>query len=427
MVLRLLEGFLVGIFLFAFIYLGGTGLLAQYFFDSGYLYKAELPRVSELQNLIDSEELSLNDTDRLFQWAEERRIQEFQIYEDDILLYDVTGDAPAVDEGGAVALYGNRYLYDVTFPEGTVQVYLYEGAGNSYYQLLLLLSLAIGFFSFLSIFLSGLKQYVRYIQTLRNEVETFTSGDLSRSVAIVGDSELTDLARGLDQMRLSLLEKEAKEQEMRAAQKKMVLGMSHDLKTPLTGLLAYMEIMKQEQANGEVSAEYLDKAYHQILQMRNLSNRMFEYFLIDSIDQPDLESAEAAESVLGDYLSEFCALLGSLGFQIDTDRIVWQEGAMIRINTDYMGRIMNNLISNMKKYADRSEPVHVIIQYEPDTLCLLIRNKIQIPNLYVEGTGIGTKNIELMMKQMGGEFSITMDAAYYISRLYFPLSQSSDK
>ncbi len=402
------------------------GLLSNYFYDSGYLYKAGLPRIEELQQTISEEQWKSSDTEKLREWAAERRIEDFIIYKDDELLFDASGD----DDGYSESIYLDpimeSYLYDLTFEDGETKVYLYEGAGSNHYRILLIIAVVIGFSSFLGIFLSSLKQVVVYIQTLRNEVEAFTSGDLSHPVTIYGNHELTKLAEGLDHMRISLIEKDQKEAEMRAAQKKMVLGMSHDLKTPLTGLLAYMEILKRQQEMSDVSREYLDKAYHQIIQMRNLSNRLFEYFLIDSRENLELEDAEDAESILGDYLSEFCALLESLGFPLDTDRLSFQDGVKIRINTDYMGRISNNLISNLEKYGDREEPVQITLQYDDTDVCLVIRNTIKKPNPFVEGSGIGTKNISMMMRQMGGELNIAMSDIAYVSRLYFPIANEKE-
>lgn len=55
--------------------------------------------------------------------------------------------------------------------------------------------------------------------------------------------------------------------------------MSHDLRTPLTGLMAYLEILKKQQKEGAVTQEYINKAFDRVLQIRDLSEQMFEYFL----------------------------------------------------------------------------------------------------------------------------------------------------
>ena len=50
----------------------------------------------------------------------------------------------------------------------------------------------------------------------------------------------------------------------------------------------------------------------------------------------------------GDYLSELCALLEYEGFKVNTDRLEWRQ-ISVCINTDFIGRIMNNIISNIEK------------------------------------------------------------------------------
>ena len=75
------------------------------------------------------------------------------------------------------------------------------------------------------------------------------------------------------------MKKEQIEYDLKSAQEKLVLGMSHDLRTPLTGLMAYLEILKKQQKEGAVTQEYINKAFDRVLQIRDLSEQMFEYFL----------------------------------------------------------------------------------------------------------------------------------------------------
>ena len=76
---------------------------------------------------------------------------------------------------------------------------------------------------------------------------------------------------------------------MRAAQEKLVLGMSHDLRTPLTGLMTYLEILKKQQKNRIVTDEYIQKSLDKVIQIRNLSDQMFEYFFVNSQHKVELE------------------------------------------------------------------------------------------------------------------------------------------
>jgi signal transduction histidine kinase len=94
---------------------------------------------------------------------------------------------------------------------------------------------------------------------------------------------------------------------------------------------------------------------------------------------------------------------------------------MVRINTDFFGRIMNNLTSNIEKYADKQAPVNIKIEYTDDNIELDFLNKIITPNPYVKGTGIGLKNIELMMKQMQGSSKVVITEDTYNIKLVFPI------
>ena len=153
-------------------------------------------------------------------------------------------------------------------------------------------------------------------------------------------------------MRQTLIQKEQSEQELRAAQEKLVLGMSHDLRTPLTGLMTYLEILKKQQKNRIVTDEYIQKSLDKVIQIRNLSDQMFEYFFVNSQHKVELEEPEDIFSAFGDYLSELCVLLEDEGFTVDTEMLEWNPAA-VRINTDLFGRIMNNIISNIEKVCQQ--------------------------------------------------------------------------
>lgn len=421
MVKRLLKGAAAGIFVFCAAYFGSVQWLNQYFFSTGRLYQAEAPRAEELQKFATKHELSTEETGKLRKWAKERKIDEFMIFRDKLLLFDLSYDGEV--RPGAGKLYEQRWknLYTVAFSDGMAQVYLDEGFAEKYYDILLLGSVLLGFVVCLGIFISGLKEDVRYIQELEKQVETISRGKLDSQVSLRGKDELAQLASGLDVMRLTLIQKEEKEQEMRMAQEKLVLGMSHDLRTPLTGLLAYLEILKRQEEN---SSGYVDKALDKVLQIRTLSDQMFEYFLVNASNETELDPAEDISSVLGDYLSELCAFLECEGFLTDTEELVWKP-VQIRVYTDYLGRIVNNIISNIQKYGDIRTRVEIRLLYVPGQVGVCVKNRIAAADTSGSGTGLGVKNICAMMEKMKGRMEINTDGDTYEMILWFPAENFS--
>ncbi len=355
------------------LYFGGRNLMQQYFFQ--YDTK-EAALAQELGEYARKYHITAENAQALFSWTEQQQVQELMIAREGWLIFHADYPGKLLSKRRKMPSGTWRPWHYVEFADGGADVYVSTGFDEKYDYMLLAFSVLAGFASCLGIVASG--------------------------------------------MHRQLLEKERTEKELRRAQEKLVLGMSHDLRTPLTGLLAYMEVIKKQEAGAGSSREYVEKAYHKILQIKELSDQLFEYFLADSQKGIQLEPPEEISSALGDYLSELCALLDCSGFRVHMQMPEWKP-VFIRVNTDYLGRIMNNLYSNLEKYADRNQEVVIQMIYEPDRAGIVIQNSMAQAGPYEGGTGIGVSNICLMMEQMGGQAQADMTEQVYRMILYFPV------
>ena len=219
-------------------------------------------------------------------------------------------------------------------------------------------------------------------------------------------------------MRTSLIAKEQKELEMRKAQDNLVLGMSHDLRTPLTSLMAYIEIIKRQNKTEEV-IKYSDKAMQKAEEIKNLSNQLFDFFLINSGEKDQFEVA-TVEYAFTDHLSELCNYLGSQGFTVEATDLTWPH-QNVSISFDYIGRIMNNIQSNIIKYADITKPVHLNTKSDGKCFYISIQNSVSDHTDDSSSNGIGLKNINSMMKKMGGDCIIHTDKIDFTIELVFKM------
>ncbi len=422
----LLRGLAAGIFIILFLYLGSLNLLQHYFCFSGYFRDEEVNRIKELQRYVADNRISAADSRKLKKWAKERNILEFTISREEWLVFNFSYTEEVSPGSIEINRQGWKSYYTVIFQDGKADVYIYEGYDKKYYYALFVVSVIAGVAVCIGIFIFGIREDITYIQQLKKEIDIISVGNLDKSVTIKGNDEISQLAYGLDQMRQKLNEKKQLENELRTAQEKLVLGMSHDLRTPLTGLITYMEILKKQEQEGRASREYIDKAYDKIFLIKNLSDQMFEYFFIDSHKEDILEAPEEVSSAIGDYLSELCAMLEYSGFLADIQYLEWRP-VLIQVNIDYIGRIINNIISNLEKYGDKKQDVQIGIIYRQDWICVYIENGIAVPGSYVEGTGIGLRNIALMMKQMGGKSEKQINEKTFVLKLYFPVYKETGK
>mgnify|MGYP001136297887 FL=1 len=119
-----------------------------------------------------------------------------------------------------------------------------------------------------------------------------------------------------------------------------------------------------------------------------------------------------------DIFSETCSYLEQKGFSV-AFHVSWMD-SFIRISTDYVMRILDNVTSNIVKYADTSEPVEISSVKEFRMVGFMFENKIRELKEKVESTGIGIQNIKNMMKQMGGKCIVEKDKDYFRIMFLFP-------
>ena len=98
----------------------------------------------------------------------------------------------------------------------------------------------------------------------------------------------------------------------------------------------------------------------------------------------------------------------------------WGE-AKVQVYHRYIGRIMDNLVSNIKKYADKEYPIILEMKNNENMIQIDFENQKNTKKEYVKGTGIGIQNIKNMMEQMKGESEIINNENRYAIVLSFPI------
>ena len=153
--------------------------------------------------------------------------------------------------------------------------------------------------------------------------------------------------------------------------------------------------------------------------MRSHISAIIFVFLTTTSKKYTAEEPQEVKYAIGDYLSDLIYTLESSGFQTDSTNIRWED-MMISVCLDYLGRINNNLISNIIKYADPSQPVRLWINYTNANAEVHISNSIRQDIDPSSKTGIGLKNVEMMMNRMHGMLRYNKSAKTYETILEFP-------
>lgn len=413
---------------FVVINYAGEQMITKIFSDSSHIEKLSEAYIQDLQDYIDETKAASNDSEKLTEWVRKRKIVSIQVYKDEILTYDSNYPDAAVEDAEAEgAYYDWEYYYTAEFADGTADVFLYGFFSYPLYSYAMTAEILLAVILLVAIVILGIRKPVRYIGRLKAECEILGSGDLDYQVTVQGKDELSLLARGLDNMRMALRESNEKEAELTAANRRMITEMSHDLRTPLTSLLIYTEILGKKAAKDPRQAmEYVSKIEKKARQIKRLSDNIFEYALITEETKAELGEPQTLRELFYDPLSEMTAYLGERGYMVELrpDTGSGSERRQIRVNEEYINRTMDNIVSNIEKYADKSMPVRIETIYTEEYGGLAFRNGISCSmedRRKTEGsTNIGLHNVEKMMKKMNGYFRVKQTENIFEITLIFP-------
>ena len=397
---------------------GGAVFLESYFDKTGFQQQCNQKRVSNLQSFIDKNELSTKDTTQITKWAKTQPMILLEIYRSNILLYTSYAPEEAMENEIEAPHYAWVSYYEVSFSDGNADVVIYADDSYRFFTLLTIVSLGLSVLAFLFVFLFGCQSLIRYICELNDKIQLMEGGDLDIPIPVKGDNELTSLARSLDSMRKAFREQKEHEAEMFRVNQTMITQMSHDLRTPMTILQIYTDILKYNRCQPEEVGDYLIKIDKKVAQMKQLSDNLFEYSLISREHKIVLEEPIPFREAIHDLLSEAVAYLSNQGFLFELHMDWPQE--KICIYPPYLKRIIDNITSNISKYAAKDSPLLVETYLAEGMVYLSTQNRIAPHESEQEGTHIGISNIKAMMEKMGGECKVKSDDLVFRLELCFP-------
>ena len=427
--IQLLLGVLLSLFIavlaFAVFFALGNGLLDHTVYGESFSDTMSDRQFEQLQSYVTREGITSERLSRLNAWCSRGKGVYLTVYQDGVLIYEspVAKDQALDPDGFDPAAENGEREYALRFSDGvTAQAFLYYFASDAFYFWMIGVSGLLAFAVFSLCFVSLVHRKLRYIQKLKKELDILAGGDLSYAVTVQGQDELSELATGIDEMRRSILKHQQAEDEIRSANSQLVTAMSHDLRTPLTSLLAFLEILDRDKAQDEEQRRHLiHQSLTQTMSIKSMADKLFEYFLVytSEWEQPELEKRDADE-VLGQFWQEYAFALESHGFSVGTD--FGELRGTLEINLELLRRAFDNLYANLLKYAEPSQPVSIAYHRDEDQARLTITNTVSDLRDRRESTNIGLNTCRRIMRMHSGSFETKESDGVFSVDLRLPLS-----
>ena len=370
------------------IYNCGVDLLEEHFFYySNKIYDSQQPYIEELSKYVSENNISVNDYEKISDWIRDKQFSHFQMEVEGKIVYDVSNMERLMLQ--TKELYDFRYtepfMHTSQFADKEANVFIYTDYIDRYYIYLIRGDIVV------SVFTCVLLIFLRIRKMIRD---------------ILG----------------KLREAEKEEQKARVEKDSLMRNMAHDLRTPLTGLASFVDIIRLKYAEGEPIEEYIPVVEAKIGELRALSDQIFDFSLASSEENIEMDEPLEAEYVIGDYLSGMYAIIAGKGYSVDIRKMKWEK-VDISVNSGFMGRIFNNITDNICKYADVNKPVIIETSYPKGKAVVKISNSVCIEKKLLESAGIGLKNVSIMMDRMGGKMLYHLDNKDFYVTLEFPVSK----
>ena len=279
------------------------------------------------------------------------------------------------------------------------------------------------------------------LRTLQKGGEKLANGDFSSPIDtkyLIGDfkrygQELNDVQSGLEQA----VQEQMKTEHLKT---ELITNVSHDIKTPLTSIVNYVDLLKKEDIPSPEAREYIAVLDRQSHRLKKLTEDLVEASKASSgVLNVDLQPTDVNvlfSQIEGEYQERLAACQLTLVTQPPA------PGTVIRADSRLLSRVMDNLVSNICKYALPGTRVYVVSTLSREAVTISFKNvsrdELNISpdelmerfvrgdaSRHTEGSGLGLSIARSLVQLQGGRFDLAIDADLFRADITFPLSESA--
>lgn len=257
----------------------------------------------------------------------------------------------------------------------------------NFYSLLMVLFPVIIFFM---IFLTVINKRIKYLEYITRSLSEIKNEKYLKKLDVIGKDEISELAKGINIMSERLKENYEKEKKNEEAKNELIVAVSHDLKTPLTSIIGYLDLLNDNKYDySEEQKGYLDIAYKKSLDLKKLTEELFEYTKLAN-DYIELEKIKFNISILlNQLIGEYTQFFNEKGIEVKIENPFSEINCEIDIQK--IIRVFENIIKNAEKYSYPNSEFEIKVEKIGDKIKIIFEN---------EGDKIEKEDLEKIFEKM---------------------------
>ncbi len=275
---------------------------------------------------------------------------------------------------------------------------------------------------------------VKSFNRIKEGVEQIKNGDLHHRIEVDGKGEFSQLAENINRITDGL--KKAVDSEIKSERLKteLITNVSHDIRTPLTSIITYVDLLKLEN-DPEMIAEYVDVLDQKSKRLQHLTDDLFEAAKASSGSIPvQLERI--------DIVSLLTQGIGEMDEKIEASSLDFKlahptEKMYVKADGKLLWRSIENLFSNIFKYAQPTSRVYISVEDLGNEILVTFKNisayelNISVDELMErfkrgdesrssQGSGLGLSIAESLIHIQNGKFLVQVDGDLFKVMIYLP-------
>lgn len=217
----------------------------------------------------------------------------------------------------------------------------------------------LGILIFVALFLLLTYGKVKYINSLSKGLVEISKGNLNYRVKVKGRDELSILGKNINYMTEELMNLKEREKEIEKNKDRLIVSISHDLRTPLTSIIGYIKLIKENYKEKDDISKYINIIDNKSNRLEELINDLFEYTKLTACDI----KLEKVNISLNEFMRQVVEGMMPVCNQNDLNILLEAPNEDLNVNVDpaKMVRVFENIISNAIRYGNKKSHINIKI------------------------------------------------------------------